>query len=377
MGSVGQLREALRQASGRDPGRRFHQLYDKLYRTDILQLAFTKACYRGGRPSDYVGGRFFEEGERLRKKVFRPSGGTFGDLVVEEALTVLLEPVLLPDRRFDAWAVVKTMRDLLGRSRGPVLRLCVKPDWESSTERIHDLLELRIADRHLLTLLRTYLALKLDPAVLDFGRLNLPRMSGGLGSLLSEYQLTSAGRLLCARFPSWRGMVIGGNEVVLVTGEGIADLDGIQDFLVGLGLDIQYLRVFDPSRETFVFMGLEWRRDNCSGIALFQPGADGVRAIRFRVRELTRGNTHLDLLVMIERVNRPLGEWGSYYRICPHRGVMKDIDGYVRERLARFNAKKHSLSGPGLGRPEVSRGTLRDLGLIELGKLPVGIMAGR
>jgi hypothetical protein len=220
---------------------------------------------------------------------------------------------------------------------------------------------MRIADRKLLALVRSFLATGLDPVALDFGPLHVPRLGGGLGPLLAEYQLTAWERRLAGELPA--RVVRGGNEVVLVGGCRV-------DAPVGAGVLVSEFRPADPRADGFDFLGFSWRQRPLSGEAVFRPGATGLRAIRSRIREITRGKTHLDLATMVERVNRPLAEWGAYYRICPHRAGMKKMDGYVRERLAIFNARKHGLSGPGFERPEVSRAALRQLGLIELGKLP-------
>jgi len=373
--TVEQLRENLCRAALREPERRFHQLFDKLYRPDILRRAFERACCAGGRPPGYGRGCLEDTGEMLRNGVFRPHGAVFGDRVVDEALALVLEPLLLPGRRFDAWEVLGTLRDLLARSRGPVLCLKVMPDWTLCPGELLGLLERRLADRRLLALVRAFLAVGLRPAILDFGRLNVPRLDGGVGPLLGDYQLSVAGLLLSAGLPGLVGVVRGGNEVVLVGGDHTTDHDlaGWRDVLTGLGLTALAVRPFATARDGFDFMGLHWRKRSGSGEVVFQPAQAGVRAIRCCIREMTSGKTHLGLDAVVARINRPLGEWGAYYRICPHRAVMKDIDVYVRERLARFNAKKHGLSGPGLGRPEVSRRALRELGLIELGKLPQGI----
>ncbi len=349
----GQLAETLRRAALRDPERRFHQLYDKLYRPDILGQAFERACARGGRPSDYHRGRLEGEAKRLRSGTFRPGRAGFGDRVVEEALLLVLEPVLLPGWSFDAWGAVRAVRDLLGCSGGPVAAFTVRPDRDG----ILDLLELRIADRRLLTLVRAFLASGPSPDVLDFGLLHVPRLGGGLGSLLAEYRLAAWERGLA--LPD--RVVRGGNEVVLV---------GTPMERVFAEIPVPEARPVDPYAESFVFLGFSWHKRRGTGEAVFQPDRKAVLAVRSRIGEITRGKTHLELGAMVEKVNRPLAGWGAYYRICPNRAAMKKIDGYVRERLAIWSARKHSRSGPGLGRPEVSRTGLREVGLVELGKLP-------
>jgi len=360
LAAAGELRETLRRAALREPRRRFHQLYDKLYRRDVLDLAFERACARGGRPHAYGRADLEGEGKRLQKGAFRRRG-TFGDRVVEEALALVLEPVLLPRRNFAAWDVLITLRNLLVNSGGPVATFRVRPEWTTRPGTLLDLLELRIADRKVTALVRAFLAAPLSAAVLDYGPLHVPRLAPGLGPLLAEYQLVCWERSVAAFLPG--RVVRAGNEAVVVGGCPPA-------FQAGGGIVVAEERLVDPLVADFDFLGFSWRRRPRTGETIFQPGREGIRAVRARIRETTRGQTHLDLAAMVERVNRLLFEWGGYYRVCPGRKAMKKIDAYVRERLAIFNARKHGRSGFGMGQPAVSRAALRELGLIELGRLP-------
>ena|GEM_PF-3690441 len=351
MANVRELRESLRAAALREPQRRFHQLYDKLYRPDVLDVAFERACHGGGRPADYGRARLVAEAGSLRRG--RLPVTAFGRRVVAEAAALVLEPVLLPRRCFDAWGLMAALVRTLRGGREPVLCLKVFPDWAGHGDRLFDLLRARLADRRLLALVRE-LAPGLDAAVCDFGRLAVPRLSGGLGSLLAEYQLTAAEGDLGGV------SVRAGNEMVLA-----GAVEGWREVLAVRGLVAEGGWV-DPAREGFDFLGLHVRRELRSAAVAWWPAAASAQAMRDRIRGLTSGRTHLDLPVMVASLAGPLAEWGGYYRISSRRAALKKMDRYVRERLAVWNARKHGLAGF----RAVSRDALRGLGLIELGALP-------
>ena len=65
--SVRQLQRKLYVAAKQQPKRRFHQLYDKVYRADVLQHAYALAKSNGGAPG--VDGVTFEriESEGLER----------------------------------------------------------------------------------------------------------------------------------------------------------------------------------------------------------------------------------------------------------------------------------------------------------------------
>jgi RNA-directed DNA polymerase len=120
------LQRKLYVAAKAQPDRRFHQLYDKVYREDILEHAYRLARQAGGAPG--VDGESFEAieaqgegewlarlGEELRGQRYRPQavrrvmipkpgGGerplgipTIRDRVVQGAARLVLEPIFEAD----------------------------------------------------------------------------------------------------------------------------------------------------------------------------------------------------------------------------------------------------------------------------------------
>jgi RNA-directed DNA polymerase len=137
--SVWQLQEALRVKAKKEPACRFHSLYDKIYRKDVLFHAWRCCRSNGGAPGvDNVTFEKIEAGgvanwleelaKELREKTYRPDavrrvwipkpGSTkqrplgvprIKDRVVQMATVLILEPIIetdLPDKQYGyrAWA---------------------------------------------------------------------------------------------------------------------------------------------------------------------------------------------------------------------------------------------------------------------------------
>ena len=125
--AVRALQHALYRAAKADPGRRFHALYDKVHRRDVLQRAWSQVRRNDGAPGidqitlaeveEYGVSRLLDELEaELRagtfrpipaRRVFIPKPGTkerrplsipaVRDRVVQAAVKIVLEPVFEAD----------------------------------------------------------------------------------------------------------------------------------------------------------------------------------------------------------------------------------------------------------------------------------------
>jgi len=312
--TVRNLGENLRRAAQRDPGRRFQQLYDKLYRPDVVEAATEMVVLRQRPLADRDPALVAAEVRRLCRGVFRPGKGGFIDRVVAEAAALVLEPVLLPCRRLAAWGLLTRLEDTLGGPGHTVFSLKTRPEWRVAPEVLPRFLEQRLADRRLLKLLRDFLAAGLECAILAYTPLHVPRLAPGLGPLLAEYQSAWAEKGLAAALGPHGVVLRGGDEWVLVAGKGAA-ADGWQDILAGFGLVVENLR----DAADFEFLGFQWDPASRGGAPRLRPATVAVQAVRRRVGELTRGGTHLGLAQVVARLNRALGEWGSYYRFSADR----------------------------------------------------------
>jgi RNA-directed DNA polymerase len=123
---VEKLQQALHAKAKQSPGYRFYSLYDKIYRTDVLWVAYRRCLINGGAPG--VDGQTFEQieaygvkrwldelAEELRTKNYRPQPvlrayvpkpdgkqrplgiPTIKDRVVQTAVLLVLEPIFEAD----------------------------------------------------------------------------------------------------------------------------------------------------------------------------------------------------------------------------------------------------------------------------------------
>jgi RNA-directed DNA polymerase len=195
MGS--ELQRTLYRAAKADPGRRFHALYDKVHRRDVLERAWVEVRRNGGASGidsttiadveEYGASRLLDElAADLRAEMYRPlparrvwipkpgsseqrplSIPAVRDRVVQAAVKIVIEPVFEADflpcsfgfrPKRGAHDALQVLIDETWRGR----RWIVETDIASCFEAIpHDKLMLaveeRVVDRHVLKLLRAML----------------------------------------------------------------------------------------------------------------------------------------------------------------------------------------------------------------------------
>lgn len=131
--TVEKLQTALHEKAKRSPDFRFYSLYDKVYRKDVLWVAYRRCLINGGAPG--VDGQTFEDieayghmrwldelAEELRAKSYQPSPvkrvwipkpdgkqrplgiPTIKDRVVQMALVLVLEPIFEADLQPEQYA---------------------------------------------------------------------------------------------------------------------------------------------------------------------------------------------------------------------------------------------------------------------------------
>jgi RNA-directed DNA polymerase len=391
---VRELQRTLYRAAKADPGRRFHALYDKVHRRDVLERAWglvrrnrgaagidrttiddveqhgvdrlldeLAADLKDGSYRSLPARRVFiaKSASRERRPLSIPA---VRDRVVQAALKIVIEPIFEADflpcsfgfrPRRSAHDALQVLVDEAWRGR----RWVVETDISSCFEAIpHDRLmaavEERISDRHVLKLLRALLR----TGVMEDGALRRSVTGTPQGGVISpvlcnvylhrldrEWQTRGHGAL-CRYADDLVAMCKTRREAE-------AALGALTAILADLGLEpkqaktrIVHLR---EGGEGLDFLGFHHRwvraRDPRHRHVAFLarwPSRKAMRHARDRVRELTaRDRLRWPVEQIVGDLNRFLRGWAGYFRYGNSTVQFDTITRHADTRLALLIAKRH------------------------------------
>jgi len=399
---VRHLQRRLWAAAKRSPNRRFHALYDRIYRRDVLEKAWEQVRSRGGAAGvdrqtladveRYGVERFLEELHVvLREKRYRPpavrghaipkaSGGqrllgipTVRDRVVQTAAKLVLEPIFEADflpcsygfrPRRSATEALEALR--LGAVRGGgnhVLDADIRDFFgQIDHDRLLERVGLRVSDRRVLKLLRQWLR----AGVMEEGRVRPPSLGtpqgGVISPLLSNIYLHALDEAWTQEHCPLGRLVRYADDFVIQceSAEACEEAERrVREILDGLGLALhpgKTRRVdLTEGREGFDFLGCHLHK-RVSGRLLERgvrryylhrwPSQRSMQRVRQRVKGLTgrSRNGVRDVRVLIRDLNPVLRGWGSYFRTGNAAKKFNQLDTYVWRRLHRFLVKRQGRS---------------------------------
>jgi group II intron reverse transcriptase/maturase len=417
------LQRTLYRAAKADPGRRFHALYDKVHRRDVLERAWVEVRRNGGASGidrttiadveEYGVSRLLDElAADLREGTYRPlparrvwipkpgtseqrplSIPTVRDRVVQAAVKIVIEPVFEADflpcsfgfrPKRGAHDALQVLIDETWRGR----RWIVETDIASCFEAIpHDKLMLaveeRVVDRHVLKLLRAMLR----AGVMEDGTIRRTVSGTPQGGVVSpllaniylhrvDREWQKAGTGVLVRYAD--------DLVVLCRTEREAEhaLEVLTAMLAELGLEPKAAKTrivhLEEGGEGVDFLGFHhrWVRAESQRFRHVQflarwPSDKAMQRIRDRVREITdRRRLLLPVEWTVEDLNRVLRAWAGYFRYGNSSRHFDTIREYALMRLALFVAKRHQRSR-GYGMWVVAHRSPNQLGLIRLSGIVV------
>jgi RNA-directed DNA polymerase len=423
------LQHALYRAAKADPGRRFHALWDKVFRRDVLWRAWAMVRSNNGAPGidkitlaaveEYGIDRLLGElaGE-LRERRYRPlparrvlipKPGTaekrplsippVRDRIVQAAVKIVLEPV------FEADFLPCSFGFRPGRSAHDALQVSVEAcargrRWVVETdiascfsaishEGLMEAVEERICDQPVLKLLRSMLR----AGVMEDGQVRRETAGTPQGGVISPVMCNVYLHRLDRAWDERDGILARYADDLIVMcwsrSQAVAALERLTVLLASLGLEPKAAKTrivhLEEEGGGFDFLGFHHRLVRSRGlrgkprVAFLArwPADKAMRHARDRIRELTgRRRLPLPPEVIAQDMNAFLRGWAGYFRYGHSARHLSEIRQYARTRLALFISKRHRRSRH-FGWQVMLNAAPRDLGLVSLYGITVAPRAGK
>ena len=422
--NVQKLQNALHAKAKGAPDYRFYALYDKVYRSDVLDFAYRLARSNGGAAG--VDGQGLadiewhgverwlgEVAQALKEKTYRaqavrrvyipkadgkqrPLGiPTVRDRVVQTAAVMVLTPIF--EAEFDphqyayrpgrsALDAVRHVHRLLNTGHTEVVDADLSDYFGSVPHaELMRCVARRIVDRHMLALIKQWLVMPVDE---DEGRGGSTRTTTAkdtkrgtpqgapISPLLSNLYLRRilrGGKVLGMERKLGAQIVSYADDFVIVCRGSAARAEAaMRRMMKGLKRTVNETKthVRRVPAERFDFLGYTFGRcySAKTGRAYIgtRPSAKSIHKVSRTIHELTcRRTLRLEAEDRVARLNRTMIGWANYFCLGPVSRAYTALDRHASRRLRRWLCLKHKKAGRS-GTRFSYESLYQDLGLIRL-----------
>lgn len=393
--NVQQLQEKLGHAAKENKKRRFHALYDKVYRMDILREAWRRV--RANKGSAGIDGETLADIERQGENLFlhecqrilkegkyhpqpvrrryipkkdgkqRPLGiPTIRDRVIQMATKLVIEPIFEADfqeasfgfrPKRSAKQALDRIRKACNRKGNWVVDVDIQAYFDTiNQEKLMKLVEMRINDRRILKLVRKWL----NAGVMEEGtvrRSDLGTPQGGVISPLLANIYLNYFDILWERHGSGLGELTRYADDMVVVCKTKKEAERayqlIQTIMERLDLTLHPTKTrivgLWTGEEGFDFLGMHHRKtkaENSQGKVYYTTQQWLARKAEERIREVVKERLappnmrHKSFLEHVKWLNPKIQGWRNYYYTAYSQLKLAKLDWYILQRITRWYAKK-------------------------------------